>query len=455
MLYRKGHIFSLLTVVILAATLLYSCSPIDLDFNSDPEPGRTDDEVVRTPVREYRNVFILYSIGYNDLRGYLADDIKDVLGSKLMKNRRDVVLMFSHIAKSKKDWPYFDYDTPVSPTLTKISRNPDGSVQRDTLLVMDESTVAASGEVLREVLTYTKENFEAETYGILMSSHGSGWVPAGYLSHPDEFDPQDDDELIPIALQPRKRISSFCLCCDEDIPVKTIGVHYHTLEHTSEMEIPDLAAAFPFKMDYVIFDACYMGGIEVAYELRNVTDKVMFSQTEILADGMDYKSVASYVFAEGGPDLEGFCQRYYDHYNSQSGQFRSATISLIDCTRLEPLAQVTMDMLEKYRNGLNTLQQTRNVQKYYRSAKSYKEQWFYDFGDIMEKCGLSDEDKALFNEKLDDAVIYKAATPWFMSSFKIEHHSGLSMYLPFTEKRNYLHGHYKTLAWNEAVGLIQ
>jgi hypothetical protein len=76
----------------------------------------------------------------------------------------------------------------------------------------------------------------------------------------------------------------------------------------------------------------------------------------------------------------------------------------------------------------------------------------------MEKCGLSEEDRVMLDEKLDDAVLYKAATSWFMSGyggFEVKHHSGLSMYLPFTTGRNYLHSFYKTLEWNQAVGLIQ
>lgn len=448
MLFRKGYIFSLLSVIIMAAFSLYSCSPVDLDFNPSPAPGRTEEDFDRNPVKEYKNVFILYSMGFNDIMTYLADDIREVLGSQLMTSRRDVILIFSQIAENRKAW----YNYPVSPTLTKISRNAQGKIQKDTLLVMDKNAVAASKEVLHEVLTYVKENFDAQTYGILFSSHASGWVPQGYLSNPDNF----EEEPEPNGQLPRMYAPTYHLRREGDLPVKSIGVHYHSLNHAQEMEITDMAAAFPFKFDYAIFDACFMGGVEVAYELRNVVDKVMFSQTEILADGMDYESMASYMFAEGGPDLEGFCQRFYDHYNKQSSLlYRSATISLVDCNRLESLAQATQTLLDRYRNGLDNLIITRDVQKYYRSSNANTQCWFYDFGDIIEKCGLSDEDRTLFNEKLDDAILYKAATPWFMSDFKVVRHSGLSMYLPYKVDRDYLNNFYKGLEWNKTVGLIQ
>lgn len=35
-----------------------------------------------------------------------------------------------------------------------------------------------------------------------------------------------------------------------------------------EMNINDMAEAIPMKLDYILFDACFMGGIEVAYEFR-------------------------------------------------------------------------------------------------------------------------------------------------------------------------------------------
>ena len=118
------------------------------------------------------------------------------------------------------------------------------------------------------------------------------------------------------------------------------------------------------------------------------------------------------------------------------------------------MAQTTNEIISKYRDGLNTLQSTRDVQRYYRSSYESRQKWFYDFGDIIKKCGLSEDDLSAFDAKLNDAVIYKAATPWFISDIQIKQHSGFSMYLPFKENRDYLNNFYKTLEWNKAVNLI-
>ena len=166
MLFRKNHIFSALTVMILAVTFLYSCSPVDLEFTSAPSPGRTEEnETVRIP-DDYRNVFIMYAMGFNNLRGYLAEDIRDILSSPMMSSGRDIIIILSHIA-DRSEGKIYDPSIPVSPTFTKISRNFDGSIQKDTLTIatesftIDENTLLASTETLQKSLEYIKENFHA------------------------------------------------------------------------------------------------------------------------------------------------------------------------------------------------------------------------------------------------------------------------------------------------------
>ena len=45
------------------------------------------------------------------------------------------------------------------------------------------------------------------------------------------------------------------------------------------------------KTDILGFDACLMGGIEVAYELAGKCDRLGFSQAEVLAEGFNYKTL--------------------------------------------------------------------------------------------------------------------------------------------------------------------
>ena len=163
---------------------------------------------------------------------------------------------------------------------------------------------------------------------------------------------------------------------DEDIPgpaVKSIGVDNITSTSTYEMELEAFAEAVPMKLDYIIFDACLMGGVEVAYALKDKCHYVVFSQTEVLADGLcDYKTLTSRLLNKNIPALVELCEDSREHYASQQDEVRkSLTISLVDCSRMDALASACRTMFQKYRSGLLTVWPD-DVQGYFR----YRKHWF-------------------------------------------------------------------------------
>ena len=69
------------------------------------------------------------------------------------------------------------------------------------------------------------------------------------------------------------------------------------------MNIEDLvtilsADAVP-HFDFVLFDACFMQSIEVAYALRNFTDYYIGSPTEIPGPGARYDVLVPALFSDG------------------------------------------------------------------------------------------------------------------------------------------------------------
>jgi len=68
------------------------------------------------------------------------------------------------------------------------------------------------------------------------------------------------------------------------------------------------------KMEYILFDNCYMSSIEVAYELRNVTNYLIASPTEIMAYGMPYAVVGEYLF--GKTNYKAVCNGFYSFYST-------------------------------------------------------------------------------------------------------------------------------------------
>ena len=135
------------------------------------------------------------------------------------------------------------------------------------------------------------------------------------------------------------------------------------------MKLTDFAASIPMHLDYLVFDACFMGCIETAYELRGICDKVAFSPAEILEYGFQYETLASHLL-EGEPDLYKACKDYFDKYDKETGIMRSATITLVDCSKLDRIASLCKDYFSRYRQAIDEIYPL-DVQQYFRRGRNH------------------------------------------------------------------------------------
>lgn len=396
------------------------------------------------------HVAILYSVGYNDLSGSLKSDIED-LGEGFLPGRCDdkALLVVAHHSVTSGD-----FTTPVDPCIIRMYKE-GGVTVRDTVLTMDASTdTLTTVEGMRKALTYIKDKYPSLSYGLIFSSHGTGWMPAG------AYDKYNDEGggLLFAAGADRPAAAVFTpgyayldeLVTDPDF--KSFGASIYRRPSgllSRELEVSELAAACPMHFDYMIFDACLAGGIESAYQLRHVCDLYCASQTEILSDGFDYKNMGERLLSGEVPDPVQVCRDFYNYYNEQTGTRQSATVSAVDCRMLQPLAAYTKLLLARYVASVDALNPS-DVQGYYRGGHH----WFYDFEDILQKAGISETEKSELAGCLEKCIRYKAATPHFFASFDIVHHSGFSMYLP-NNGNEALNDYYRTLEWNEATGLVK
>lgn len=415
--------YALLTAVLALLGLGVSCRKEEFrtgNQGSDARPSGAG----RKEMPMQRRVLLLYSAGFNSLSGYLSEDIEDLAGGDFIPGGKitdPVLLVFSRQPVSRGN-----YTTETAPALFRLVKDSDGTVLRDTLEVagFDRQTVATSGETMHTVLSFIKDRFPAASYGMIFSSHGTGWLPEGYYANPWE----DSDVW-----------SSQKRSVGQDL----VG------SHSYEMSLQDLHDAIPMHLDYMIMDACLMGGIEVAWALRDVVDTLAFSQTEILADGFDYPKIARRLLVAGESGVEGACRDYFNQYDVRSGQERSATVSLIDLREMDELAGVCAALFDKYRSVIATMNPN-PVQRYYR----YGRHWFYDLEDILLHAGITAGEQAQLSAALDRCTVYKAATPSFLS-IDINHFCGLSMMLPSNASDALKAWYRENIAWNDATALVE
>ena len=406
----------------------------------------------RVPASNDRRVVLMYQAGYNSLSDCLRDDLNDVINGWLPNGgmKDNVLLVYTH--QPARDG---QYNVKTTPYLLRLSAGAGGNARIDTLVTYPKSSISSSAEQLNKVLTYVVDNFPAKSYGMTFASHSTGYLPAGFYGRSDSY-VYKQKRAGAMGSRPSQPgpVPYYEPYQDPSLPrVRSIGQDQQgtTGGYVSyEIEIRDFAEAIPVKLDFILFDACLMGGAEVAYELREKCDRLGFSQAEVLAEGLDYTRITPHLLGGSEADLESICNDYFIHYDSQTDPFsRSATISLIDCSRLEPLAQTCREIFSNNRNGLASITPYR-VQRYYRSGHH----WFYDLESIIMNAGASDDEMAALHEALDNCVLYKGHTPEFMCEFEIKTFSGFSMYLPCNGNKE-LDKYYRTLKWNQATGLVE
>ena len=374
-------------------------------------------------------VYVFYAPAASNLAPYISKNLSSITRSGLpYGGSRKTVLTFAHMDRGEA-------------SLLKISTDEFGNPVSDTLLTVESGRSASDPEIITRVLNKVVEEYpeDSNTYTLILSSHGTGWLPKGANSNFGRGTIAWDTPI-------KKTFGS----------EKIDGVVW-------EISIQDLADAIPMKLETLVFDACLMGGIEVAYELREKVLKLCCSPAEVPGNGFIYSNFCSDLLADAASP-ENFSRVFFEHYRDaqQTGiptedSYYGATVTVVDCSKLEPLAGLCTTLFEKYRSGIASLDPS-DVQRFHRvhsSVDYYRD--FFDLEDLLLKAGINAEEDAALQAALDACITYKAATDAFMPNFGgfyINAYCGLSMYLP-NQGNESLDAFYKTLAWNKATKLVE
>ena len=355
---------------------------------------------------EVERSLLMYMAVTSNLNSSINSNINDVKNSPFVpeffdinKEKGSVLLVLEHREKD-------------IPRLKRFYRDEFGQVQEE-ILQEYEGRSSIEPEFLHEVLVYANSLFPAEESGILFSSHGTGWIPDGYYANPTQ--------------------------------VKSFGQI-----DKKEMDIVELADAIPEKYDYIIMDACLMGGVEVAYELKDKADYTLLSPTEIRAAGFPYGGIMEQVFhAEGDISrrLASVASCYYEYYSDSSTG--GGTITLIRSDGLEGLGSAVKSILDRDYSNISNLDMDK-IQPYFRGSVRH---WFYDLTDFMEQISTDASQLEAYKKAVSEAVIAKYATTKFLG-VPINKYSGFSTYIP-KPSNPYLDDYYRSLDWNKFVGLVR
>lgn len=260
--------------------------------------------------------------------------------------------------------------------------------------------------VLNRVVTDIVRDYPATSYGMVMLSHASGWLPK-----------------------------------------ETLGsARSVIIDGRDEMEMRDFAAALPVKFDFIVFDACFMGGIEVAYEFKEKADYLVVSPAEILVrPGFDYRNMMKQLM-QPQADLKALSEQLYERCDRAVGISRSLTISVVKTAELENLAALSKELLQ----GVNAEERISldDIQNFGYGRNAI----FFDFGDYIK--ALYPERYNEFMNRLNSCLVYTKATPGFYSAGggfnMIRNYSGLTIYVP-QKAYPFLNNEYQKLKWTQRI----
>lgn len=385
----KKHIpLFLLTLPVWLSFIACSNEP-DVPPTPDPhQPDTVDHEL------------IIYMEAQNSLWDYAYKDLDEIASAQaqIPSNSRITVFLDDYSREGKQQYPsIFCFTSKGRKELYKY----------DTQLESTDSATMVS--VLQRIMKLSP----ARRYSLVLWSHGSGWVPA-----------------------PQKA------------PTRSFGSDNNGLE----TDIPVLRGVlenFP-TFEYILFDACFMQSIEVAFELRHTAQWIIGSPAEIPAQGAPYdKALRSLCTA----NIEGIVKDYHNAYQEPEG----APLSAICTSRLDALARTTADVLPPIFTG--------RTEPFYIGIQRYcgllgKTETF-GMKSAMYHL-LNDEAYARWVKVFDWAVpIQSPVNSWTTRSdydppallTDPEHYGGVSVFLPSSAyDNNGYNAFFQTYQWYEAAG---
>ena len=364
------------------------------------------------------------SKSYTGLLGYLQNNIDSIcdgiIDRKGLNNSRVLVFLSNKYNHSML------YDLQYNATTKSVDRVP---------LKEYEGASYASAEGIADILNEVKTQASALNYALIVGAHGCGWTYASdWSKYPDYARPSvtrpSDSALNGYSATGYSAtgISSFSgiqFGPDPNAPLTRFFGSVSLAENA--MDISTLAEGIResgLKMQYILFDACYMSNIETAYELKDVTNYMIASGSEIMAAGLPYRSMWSYLNSPT-PNYSGIVSTSVNFYKNSSAPF--CNLAAIDCRQVEKLAGVMKDI-----NAENQLQASVNLDSI-QHLDGFRPNLFYDletYVDSLHPSGyLLDQFKSQLKLtiKASDHTDEAYTCIYSSDSFKIKNYCGITI----------------------------
>ena len=277
-----------------------------------------------------------------DLQNNIDSICDGIIDRKGLNNSRVLVFLSEKYNQSTL------YDLQYDATTKSVNRVP---------LKKYEGASYATTEGFADILNEVKTQASALNYALIVGAHGCGWTYASdWSKYPKYARPSvtrpSDSALSGYSAADNSAtgISSFSGIQFGPNPNAPLTRFFGSVSlKEGAFDIGNLAEGIRqsgLKMQYILFDACYMSNIETAYELKDVTNYMIASGSEIMAAGLPYRSMWSYLNSPT-PNYSGIVSTSVNFYKKNSSA-PFCNLAAIDCRQVEKLASVMKDINAEY-----------------------------------------------------------------------------------------------------------
>lgn len=343
--------------------------------------------------KKAKKTVLVYMAAENNLSSFATEDLKEMMtGSLSLANDQNLIV---YVDKA---------NSQTSPFLARVK---DGELV-DTVFMQEG--LAADPSVLERTIRYTREHFPAEVYGLVMWGHASGWL----VSNSDSIS-QAESRAYGGSTGDNTSYGS--------------GKYW--------MNIVPMAQAIANgmgnnKLQFIFGDCCSFCCMEVAYELRQVTDYVIGSPAEIPDKGAPFDKVIPDLFMESGRFYENVLDDYFDYYldlykerpssyyNLNEGDLIGYSVPLVAIYtgELENFASATAKILNTISDKVST---TGNLNidgaLYYATYGSYR--YSYDMYYVFKKNASTEDFNNWHNAYLQVIPYSLYSKQWMTNSRKL------------------------------------
>lgn len=275
----------------------------------EKEPEMVDiDNESQVVMKDRQWSILLYMCGDNNLESAAIEDILEIEASKI---DTDEVSIFALVDRhqgyntSNDNWT----GTRLYRLKTGIEKNsnsilseriecPNLGLKTDMSTELDMS----SNYVLSGAMSYVMERFPADHYGLIVWGHGTGWRGEVENHIPEDF-----------------AWKGFAY--DE-----TSG-SYMTLHQFGEGLKKCL---FNKSLDFIGFDTCYGGEIEIMYEIKDFAKYAIGSEGLVASSGWNYEKLFNYFYEYDILSPENFCNAAVRQFKESYKDYTRSAIAVIN-----------------------------------------------------------------------------------------------------------------------------